>query len=538
MQAVWRHQKPLEAAIYKEALDDQNPLAAQVLSGSRGKPMNLKSLLGADLLYQDHRDQTIPLAVLNGYGQGLTPAEYFAGTFGARKGTIDTKFATQNAGFFGKQLSQAAHRLIVTAEDGAEPGPDDAPRGLPVDTDDPESAGALLAVPAGGYPRNTHLTPRVLKDLQARGVKRVVARSPIIGGPPDGGLYGRDLGVRERGGVAPVGDLVGLAGSQAVSEPINQGGLSSKHSGGVAGAGKTVSGFKALNQMVQVPKAYPGGAAHAEADGTVDAVVDAPAGGKYVTVGGKRHYVATGFDLVVKPGDKVEAGDVLSEGLPNPAKVVQHKGVGEGRRYFVYAFRRAMKDAGLSAERRNLELVARGLINHVRVTDEFGDHLPGDVVPYDVLEAAWEPRPGTRRVAAASAVGKYLERPVLHHSVGTRVTRGMLRDLDEFGVKGLDVSDDPPPFEPEMVRGMENLQHDPDWMSRMLGSNLEKSLRNAVYRGAEADEGGTSYVPALANPVNFGRTGLVRGFDPRAVKPPPAPPATPRGVLAGLGGQS
>lgn len=542
--AVGRHQKSLEAAIYKEALEDNNPLATQVLSGSRGKPMNLKSLLGADLLYTDHRDQVIPIPVLNGYGQGLTPAEYFAGTFGARKGTIDTKFATQNAGFFSKQLNQASHRLVVTARDADGDGvPDAPPRGLPVDTDDPDNEGALLSVPVGGYARNTMLTPRVLKDLQARGIKRIVARSPIIGGPADGGLYGRDVGVRERGGIAPVGDSIGIAAAQAISEPINQGGLSSKHGGGVAGAGKTVSGFKALNQMTQVPKAYPGGAAHADVDGHVQAIKDAPAGGKYVVVNGKDHYVGTGFDIKVKPGDEVEAGDVLSDGLPNPAKVVKYKGVGEGRRYFVRAFKDAMSDAGLGSPRgtrRNLEVVARGLINHVRLTEEMGDHVPGDVVPYDQLEHSWEARPGTRKLHGPAAVGKYLERPVLHHSIGTRVSKKMLAELNEFGINDLDVHDDPPPFEPEMIRGMENLQHDPDWMVRQLGSNLQKSLEKGVHRGATSDELGTSFVPALANPVNFGRQGLVRGFDPKTVTrpappPPPAPePPKPKSVLDGL----
>lgn len=525
--AVGRHQAPLQAAIYREALAANNPLAVQVVSGSRGKPMNLKSLLGADLLYTDHRDRAIPIPVLRGYGQGLTPAEYFAGAFGARKGTIDTKFATQRAGFFSKQLKQAAHRLVVTRLDADGDGVPDAPaRGLPVDTADPDNEGALLAHPAGGYPRNTVLTPRVLGDLRARGVGRILARSPLVGGPPDGGLYGRDVGVRERGGVAPVGDMVGLAAAQALGEPISQGGLSSKHSGGVAGAGKTVGGFQALNQLVQVPEAYPGGAAHATKDGRVQSVVDAPAGGRYVVVGGENHYVAPGFELKVKPGDEVEAGDVLSEGLPNPAMVVRHKGVGEGRRYFVEAFRAAMRDAGLGSDRgtrRNLEVVARGLIDHVRLTEEVGDHVPGDVVRYSQLESAWEPRPGARRLRGPAALGKYLERPVLHHTIGTRVTRKVLADMAEFGVEDVDAHDDPPPFEPEQVRGMDNLSHDPDWMTRMLGSNIQKNLLAGVHRGAVSDAEGTSYVPALADPVDFGRRGLVRGFDPKAVRPPAAP---------------
>ncbi len=518
--AVGQHQKPLEEAIYRDSLADGNPLAEQVLSGSRGKPMNLKSLRGADLLYQDHRDQTIPVPVLNSYSKGLTPAQYFAGSFGARRGTISTKMATAQAGFFGKQLNQAAHRLIVTAHD-APPGDQVyAMRGMPVDTDDNDNEGSLLAQSAGGYPRNTPLTSRVLGELKGQGIKRLLIRSPILGGPPQGGLYGRDVGVRERGGISPLGDQVGIAAAAAISEPVSQGGLSEKHSGGVAGASssRSVSGFKALNQLTQVPKEFPGGAAHADIDGRVGQILDAPAGGQYVMIDGKKHFVPRGLDLKVKSGDEVEAGDILSEGLPNPAKVVEHKGIGEGRRYFMQTFRQAMKDAGMSGHRRNLELVARGLINHVRLTDEMGEYVPDDVVPYDQLEHSWQARPGTQKLAPKSALGKYLEVPTLHYSIGSRVSRGMLKDLAEFNVPSIDVHDDPPPFQPEMIRGMENLQHDPDWQTRMLGSNLEKSFLHGVHTGAKSNPLGTSYVPALVNPVNFGRQGLVHGFDPKSIK--------------------
>lgn len=518
--AVSRLTAGTEKGVLDESLADRNPLALQVASGTRGNPLNLRSLRGGDGLYQDHHDRLIPVPITRSYSAGLTPAQYVAGSFGARKGVIDTKLATQEGGFFAKQMVQLAHRLVVSKTDADE---DDDPeyaaaharRGLPVDTADPDNEGALLSFPAGGYPRNTVLTARVLKDLAARGVARIVVRSPLTGGAADGGLYARDVGVRERGGVAPRGDMVGIAAAQAVAEPISQGALGSKHSGGVAGAAKTVSGFKYLNQMIQVPKAFPGGAAHADASGRVGEVAAAPQGGHFVTVAGARHYVPPGLAVLVEPGDEVDAGDVLSEGIPNPAKVVEHKGVGEGRRYFTAAFLRAMRDAGIQGHRRNVELVARGLLNHVEVTEETDDNVPGDVVPYDALERTWRPRPGSRRLRPKAAVGKYLETPVLHYSVGTPVRPAVVRDLEEFGITEVDAHDDPPPFRPRMVRGMENLQHDPDWLTQMLGSNLQKSLAGAVRRGAEADPLGTSYVPALAmNAANFGREGLVRGFDP------------------------
>lgn len=432
-------------------------------------------------------------------------------------GLVVSNSATADAGFFAKQLSQAAHRLVVSDIDDDTPYDQTMPRGLPSDVDDADNVGALLAHPAGEYPRNTLLTPKILKELKSSGVQHLLVRSPTVGGPRDGSVYARDVGRREKGYMAPRGDFVGLAASQALSEPVTQSQISSKHSGGVVGAGAgAISGFKLFNNLVQVPEVFNGAAAHAQVDGRVTDVRPAPQGGNYVTINGEQHYVGKGYDVNVKVGDEVEAGDTISGGIPNPAEVVRHKGVGEGRRYFTEAFRKAMKDAGVSGHRRNIELLSRGLINHVRLNDEVGDWAPDDVIPYQSLEASWKPRNGFTDATPQQAIGQYLERPILHHTIGTRVTRRMLPELQRFGVATMRVHRDPPPFEPEMIRGMANVAHDPDWMTRMLGSYQKHSLLSAAHRGAVSDASGSSYVPALAQGTTFGSQGLTQGWKPPA----------------------
>ena len=59
---------------------------------------------------------------------------------------------------------------------------------------------------------------------------------------------------------------------------------------------------------------------------------------------------------------------------------------------------------------------------------------------------------------------------------------------------------------------MANATHDPDWMTRMLGSYQKGSLTEAARRGAVSDAGGTSYVPSLARGESFGRSGLTQGW--------------------------
>jgi DNA-directed RNA polymerase subunit beta' len=497
--AAGEERKRLVKEVMEEAKAMGNPLAEQVMSGSRGKEGELNRLLGGDMLYEDHRDATIPFPVQRSYSEGLRPAEYWASTYGARKGLAAGKFATQDAGFFAKQLNQLAHRLLVTAdgEDDEDAAQEGILRGLPVDVSDADNEGALLASPVGGYDRNTVLTPKIMQDLEDQGVKRILLRSPTVGGPRGGGVYARDAGIRETGRLPSRGDMVGLLAAQALSERLSQGQLSAKHVGGIKGESRATSGFEYLNQLVQTPKAFKGGAAHAQIDGRVTMIDDAPAGGKYIYVNGDRHYVSPGFGLKVKKGDEVEAGDIMSDGIPNPSEIVKHKGVGEGRRYFVNQFTEAYRDSGLAVSRRNVEMVARGLIDHVEVLDDMDDHIPGDVVPYSSIERNWKPRAGTVTAAPKSAIGKYLERPVLHYSIGTKIRPSMMADFDEFGVKSLDVHEQAPPFQPQMVRAMGISAHDPDWMARMMGSGQKKSLLEAVYRGRAADTGGTSFVPGL-----------------------------------------
>jgi DNA-directed RNA polymerase subunit beta' len=502
-----QHSEPFTKQVYQEALAEHNPLALQVMSGSRGKPTDLRSLLGFDVLYEDAKGEPVPIPILHSYSQGLTPAEYYAGAFGARKGLVDTKLGVARGGALSKMLIQANHRLVVSGLDEEHPPPEGEPRGLPVDVDDPDNEGALLAVAHGPHPRNTPLTPALMTRLQKAGYKKLLIRSPLTGGHFDGGLYARDLGIREKGRLPDPGEYWGITAAQSLAEKATQALLGSKHKGGVAGASKGVHGFSLIEQLVNVPSTFPGGATHARDDGKVHLIRRAPQGGHYVSIGNDDHYIPQGLEPTVKTGDTVEAGDVLSTGLPNPAEVVKHKGLGEGRRAFTYQFRQAFNDAGLSAHRRNVEVLAKGLVNHVKLHQELGPFVPDDVIPYHLLEGHYEPRDGHLTLPPKKALNHYLERPVLHYTIGTKVRPSVVKTLEDFGVKQVTAHPEPPPFEPVMVRALENITFDPDWQARFLGSYLERGLLHGVHRGDVSDEAGSSYVPSLIHAVDFGKIG-------------------------------
>lgn len=416
-----------------------------------------------------------------------------------------------------KQLVQIAHRLVVTDKDDDTAFNPDMPTGYPVDTDDPDNEGSCLAEDIGGYKRNTLLTPKILGDLKNRGFDRILIRSVMVGGPANGGVYANDCGVRESGSLPNKGDFVGINAVQAISEPLTQGAISSKHSGGVAGAdsGKAISGFKYVNQLIQVPKHFPGGAVHSEIDGVVTKIEDAPQGGKYIYVNNEKHYVGKNNEqdipITVKVGDRVEAGDTMTEGIPNPAMIVKYKGIGEGRRYFTQMFRDALNNAGTPIHRRNIEMLSRGLINYVKLTDEVGDYAPDDILPYSMIERDYKPREDSRVDNPESLEGQYLEQPILHYSIGTKLRPSVIKELREFGIKRVCANQNPPPFEPEMVRGMAHVSKDPDWTTRLLGAYNKDSLLEGARRGATSSAESTSYVPAITfGEGDFGHIGPLK----------------------------
>jgi len=483
----------------------KNPLTEQMLSGARGNPAALKRLIGGDLLYLNHRDEPIPILVESSYSEGLKPHEYWAATYGARKGLAEGKLGVGEGGYLAKLLNQITHRLMVTAIDSPEDLPEGAVRGLPVDIDDPDNVGALLAENIGGHKRNTLITPGVLKDIKKTGRDEILVRSPIVGGPPDGGLYARDVGHREYGRLPDLGSLPGLTASQSLGERLAQVALSSKHAGGVTGA-KTIGGFPAIEQMINVPKHYTDGATHAQVDGKIRSIEENPLGGWHINVGTETHFVSPGLNPNVKLGDFVEAGDILSEGLPNPAELVRHKGIGEGARTFVKHFLDVFHDAGMPANRRNVELLARGFINHVEFNEDYENWLPGDIAPYTDIEQNWQMRDGTRLTKPTDdVINKYLEQPVLHYTVGTRITPSVLNNLKKYNIIQLQVHDEPPPFNPVAIRGAASVSTDPNWLSRLLGSQQQKVLLGAARRGDEASLLDLSYVPAKAQGEMFGK---------------------------------
>ena len=224
-------------------------------------------------------------------------------------------------------------------------------------------------------------------------------------------------------------------------------------------------------------------------------------------------YVPAALKVSVKPGDRIEAGDAVSSGLVSPADVVAYKGIGEGRRYFTNRFTQAFRDSHYGVNRRNVEILSRALVNNVQVEnpDSEGDALPGDIVRYSAWASGYTPREGAAQVPVDKAVGQYLEAPVLHYTIGTRVTPSVVKALKRHGCTEVTANKTAPGVVPHMVSVAESPAYSGNWMARLGTSYLKDRLLEDVQQGAHSELHSTNPIPSLAKGVELGRDISTKG---------------------------
>ena len=501
---IWeRYAGQLEKQTVDSAIRAGSNLANTVVSGARGSPFQLKAMVTTPALYTDYRDRPVELFVRNSFGEGLRPAEYLASTFGVRKSVISTKNLTAEGGDMLKQLMQVSTPLIVTTKDC------DTTNGLDFASDDDALRGRILGQPAAGIPAGTPIDREVMNKLRQAKVKTVIARSPMTCQAKEG-ICSKCLGLLPEGKLAPLGYAAGITAAQAVGEPVTQGALNTKHSGGgFSGGKKQFAGLPVITQFIQSPEVFPHRAATAHLDGRVEAIDQAPQGGTFITVAGQQHYALPGYEPTVKVGDEVEAGDSLSEGIVDPADVVKFRGLGEARRYYAERLGQILSDSGAgSPSKLNLETLARATLDHVRVDDPdgMGDYLVDDLASYNRVAPDYSPPADTKPLSLEKAKGMYLQSPALHYTIGTRLTPRMLKHLGSVGFQQVNASHTAPAFTPEMVRLRGANFSNPDWLAKLDTSYLSTNLASDAARARDTNVGETvHFAPRLAVGVGFGQ---------------------------------
>jgi len=502
--------KKLEDTIIEVGIARNHTLAKVIRSGSRGSPAQYRQTIASPVLVSDEKGRPMTeFPIHSSFSEGLTLPEYLAHSYGTRQGAIATKLSIADSGYMSKQLSRAAMPLIVEEHDCG------THNGVHVPTSDKDSIGTFLAHSAGSYNRNNEVTGKMIADLLSKGVNEIIVRSPMTCQASKKShawaICQMCSGRREKGTIPHLGTYIGLTAATALGEPLAQGQLNTKHTSSGASLGKTVAtGFKLIQQLANIPHNFQSKAAVAELDGTVHKVRNLPQGGMEIVVanGAKshNHYVPAGFASKVAVNDSVEAGDIMSEGIVNPADIVRHKGIGEGRRYFSEAMRTAFNESGMPVNRRNFEIIARAAVDHVKVNhpEGIGEYLPDSIVSYHALEKDYKPRTQAKLVRPDAAHGKYLEEPVLHYTIGTRITNKVIENMKKHKITSVHVHDEPPHFAPEMQRLLDVPSHVPDWAHQLYSNYLEKKLINGVSTGMFSSLKGPSPIMGLSYGVGFG----------------------------------
>ena len=201
-------------------------------SGARGSEAQIKQLAGMRGLMAKPSGEIIETPIIANFKEGLSVADYFYSTHGARKGLADTALKTANSGYLTRRLVDVAQDCIVTERDcGTSRGLNlravveggdvieplaDRILGRTLADDLSGSDGALLA--AAGTLIDEDLAARIelagIDMVKVRSVLTCETKSGVCGH-----CYGRDLA---RGTEVNVGEAVGVIAAQSIGEPGTQ----------------------------------------------------------------------------------------------------------------------------------------------------------------------------------------------------------------------------------------------------------------------------------------------------------------------------
>jgi hypothetical protein len=150
-----------------------------------------------------------------------------------------------------------------------------------------------------------------------------------------------------------------------------------------------------------------------------------------------------------------------------------------------------------------VDTLARAFFDKIKVTkpEGLGEWSPGEIISYADFQNQYKPRDGNELRTAKRSIGWFLEEPLLHYTIGTRVTPKVAKFLEQERISQVRVHPDPPGFEPFIVRAMDAVAHDPDWKTRMGAFNLKKGFLDAATKGSRSSNQGTSPVPSLMDPT-------------------------------------
>ncbi|MEO5635414.1 MAG: DNA-directed RNA polymerase subunit beta', partial [Candidatus Paceibacterota bacterium] len=395
---IWsRVKKEMEKTLPK-TLEKNGSTYDLFTSGARGSMSSLTQMTGMIGLIQNNQGKTLEFPIIPSYKEGLSPIEYFVITHGARKGASDTALNTAKAGYLTRRLVDVAQDVVITEDDcgtkegkivikenisGIEIPLSKNIRGRVLAGDLKDSEGKVV------YKKGFLVTKEEAYNIEGAGFEEVFVRSPLTCKTVHGlcvMCYGLDLG---RNNLVELGEAVGIIAAQAIGEPGTQLTLRTFHAGGVAGTDIT-TGLPRVEEIFErrIPK---NPAVISETDGEVleikakdgkekiikvlsDSKVDGKANEMEYTVAFRRV-------PLVKAGDKIKKGELLTDGSADIAEIFKFGGKEMVEEYIIREINKVYELQSASISRKHTEIIIRQMFSRRRIKDAGETNFSiGDIV--------------------------------------------------------------------------------------------------------------------------------------------------------------
>ena len=371
-----------------------NPIFIMMNSKARGSISNFTQLAGMRGIMSKPSGEPVEIPIISSFRDGLSVSEFFLSTHGARKGSADTALKTADSGYMTRRLVDVAQDLIVKEEDCG------TISGVVVKEFVDDKAGVIEPLYdriVGRYTnkkvvnpetkdviidKNELITEQIADKIIKAGITEVEIRTVLTCKTEHGvcrHCYGINLAT---GSMVEVGEAVGIMAAQAIGEPGTQLTMRTFHTGGVAGADIT-QGLPRVEELFEA-RSPKGKATISEVDGTISKIEEVNGKFKvYVKNANeiREHITAYGAKLRVEKGDKVEAGDRITEGNISPKELLVVTDPNTVQQYILKEVQKVYRSQGVDINDKHVELIARRMISKIRIL-EAGDTklLPGITV--------------------------------------------------------------------------------------------------------------------------------------------------------------
>lgn len=436
-----------------DGFNKQSPVWITVASGARGSVTQLVQMSGMKGNVVNPAGKIIELPIISNYKEGLSVLEYFISTHGSRKGKSDTALRTSDAGYLTRRLVDVAQDIVIVEGDcgtkkfmtvrKADYGDD-------VKVFISKISGRVAAQTIKDVVKKGNTIDLVIADKIANDAKvqEVAVRSVIYCETSQGvcqNCYGNDMAT---GALVVPGTTVGTIAAQAIGEPGTQLTMKTFHMGGITGADIT-SGLPRVEELFE-SRSPRTPATVSEIDGIVDIVtvkgrkyarvssdekrideIEVPEGHEIAvksnemvksrqilaTREGKKTIRATvagrirvkgsiitilsdelrcedyevhpDARLLIKPGEKIVAGQALTEGHLDLAQSLRLNGAEFTQNYIISEVRQIYASQGQEINDKHVEIIVKQMFSKLTIVNEGdSDYIPGQIVDKSECEEA------------------------------------------------------------------------------------------------------------------------------------------------------